>query len=150
MTNLNFWGERFDSAPAGYTKDDFLQDADFCAGIIEFPGDAAIGRTVQCLVGIEQVKLDAPDQGLPEAQKDCPPGEVEMNAKPSSVRADCRLDRHRARVVKWICLVLHAGGIDHLTKIPLPGEEADSNYRQAEVACGLKKVAGQDAEAAGV
>src|SRR6516225_9160871 len=117
VADLDLGGERLDRPPPGDPENDLLRDADFGPGVVELAGDAAVGRAVERVVGVEQVEPDAPDQRLPDAQRDGPPGQVEADAEPGAVRPLCRLDRHRARVVERIGLVLRPGGDRKSTRL---------------------------------
>src|SRR5208282_4300660 len=128
MADLDLGGERLDRPPACDPENDLLRDADFAPGIVKFACDAAVGWAVERVVGVEQVQFDAPDQSLPHAQRDGPPGQVESDAEPGSVRALRRLDRQRTGVIEWISLVLHPGGVDDLTEIPLLIKETHADY----------------------
>jgi hypothetical protein len=150
VTDLDRGGERLDNPPAGHPENDLLRDADFAPGIVKFARDAAVGRAVERVVGVEQVQFDAPDQSLPHAQRDGPPGQVESDAEPGSVRALRRLDRQRTRVVKWISLVLHPGGVDDLPEIALLIKETHADYGYPEIARRFDEAAGEDAEPSGI
>ena len=129
VADLDLGRERLDRPPAGDPKNDLLRDPDFGAGVVEFTGDAAVGRAVERVVGVEQVQLDTPDQRPPGAQRDGPPGQVETDVEPGAVRSLRRLDRHRARVVERIGLVLRPGGVDDLPEIAFLIEETHADYR---------------------
>src|SRR5271157_131365 len=68
VTDFDLGGERLDNPPACDPENDLLRDADFAPGIVELAGDAAVGRAVARAVGVEQVKPDAPDPRLPDAE----------------------------------------------------------------------------------
>ena len=150
MTDLDLGSERLDRSPAGDAQNDLLRDADFAPGVVELAGDAAVDRAVERVVGVEQVEHDASDLRLPDAQRHCPPGQVERDPEPGSLRALRRLDRHGAWVVERISLVLHPGGVDDLPEIAFLIEQSDADYRNAEIACRLEEVTGEHTEPSGV
>src|SRR5271166_4223427 len=150
VADLDLGGERLDHPPARDPENNLLRDANFAPGIVEFACDAAVGWAVERVVRVEQVQFDAPDQGLPHAKRNGPPGQVESDAEPRSVRALRRLDRQRTRVIEWISLVLHPGGVDDLTEIPLLIKETHADYGDPEIARRFEEVAGEDAEPSGI
>jgi hypothetical protein len=128
VTDLDRGGERLDRPPPCDPEDDFLQNADFSPGVVEFAGDAAVGGAVDRVVGVEQIQCDASDLRLLDAQRKGPPGQVERDAESRSVRALRQLDRHRTAVIERICLMLHPGGVDDLSEISLLIEQTDTDY----------------------
>ncbi len=140
----------FDDPPAGDAEHDLLQQPGLGVGIVETLGDGAVGRVIAGIVGVEQVERDPPDLGVPHAQRQLAPRQVEDDVQPGAVRPQRRPDRQRAGVVVGVGFALPAGGVDRLSEISLLKQQADADHRQAEIACGLEIVAGQHAEAAGI
>lgn len=71
--------ERLDHSPAANPEHDFLQQPDLRPGIVELGGDAPIDRAVERIVRIQQVKRDASDERLPDAQLHGAPREVQID-----------------------------------------------------------------------
>jgi len=94
-------------------------------------------------IGIQEIELNAADDGTPNARGDCTIGERDMDLH---VRHE--FDGEDVEVILRASFLLPACGIEILAEIALLIEKANTNERKAEVAGGFEVVASEDAKAA--
>ncbi len=70
VADLRRDAQRPEHPPAGDAQDHLLLQAHLRAAAVELAGDAAVGRAVGGVVGVEQVELHPPGLHLPHAQPD--------------------------------------------------------------------------------
>jgi len=148
MTNFDFGMEGLYHAPSADAEHDLLHQTDLGPASIEFCGYAAIRRTVERIVAVQQVELHPADRGLPDAELHDTTGQFEPDAQPATFRENNGLDRHRGRFVVGVEFLLRAAGVDNLTEIAFLIQQPDSDDGNIEIACCLQKIPGQNAQSA--
>ena len=142
--------QRPQRADAADAQDDLLLDARLAIAAIQARGEFAVPRRVLFEVGVEQINLRVTEPDVPHRDEHRAGAERHGDDARLAVGRDCRFDRRVGPIEALVHLLLPPFGRDVLVEVPLRVHEADADERQAEVACLLAVVAGEDAEAAGV
>ncbi len=106
MADVGFDPQLAQQPPAADAQDHLLLQAYLGAAPVELAGYAAVGRTVQQVVGVEQVELDPSGIDLPHAQVHRPAGKLERHADPLAVGVAEGHDGELAGIVEGVELDL--------------------------------------------
>jgi hypothetical protein len=136
--------ESVEGANAADTEKDFLLDAHVEVTAVELCGDGAVLRAISRKIGIEEIELNAADDGTPNAGSEFAIGKLDAD-----LHIGNELDRENVEVVFFAGFLLPAGGIEVLPKISFLIEKADSDQRKAEIAGGFEMVAGENTKSPG-
>jgi len=117
-----------ESADAADAEKDFLLDARFQITAVELRGDGAVLGTIGGEIGIEEIELNAADDGTPNAGSDCAVGKCDVHLH---VRHE--FDGEGVEVVFFKGFLLPASSIEILAKIAFLIEKADTDEREAEI-----------------
>ncbi len=147
MADLDVQSERVDQPPSAHAENDFLQQANLRVAAVQRGRQSAVRRCVERIVAVEQIQGRPADYDLPGAQQDGAARKHQRDADLVTICRRHRLHGKRRGLVEWIELGLATGGVEHLTEVSLLPENANSEHGDMEVARGLQKIAGEDAEA---
>ncbi len=142
--------ERGEGAHAADAEDDFLLDARGAVAAIETVRDGAVGGAVLWQRRVEQVKPHMADARLPHLEHDIAPGHGHGHLEFRAVLAHQRRDGQVVEIRVGVLSVLVALVVDGLEEVALPVQQSDADEGQAEIACGLAMVPGENAQAAGI
>ena len=149
MIDRGLEAERLEGAKAAEPEDDLLPDAHLAVAAVELAGDARGGargfRGGWCRGGRA---ASGPTCTRHIAACTGSPARSTMTVRWLAVFVALAADRHVVPVVVGVVLLLPAVEVEALLEVAFLVEQPDRHERQAEVACGLEVVAGEDAEAA--
>ncbi len=138
--------QRIDAADAEY---DLLSHSHFEIAAVKLRRDKPISRVVLRNIGVEQIKLNAPDVKFPKAGVNIAVQNLHCNQQRGIIMPNFA-DWQMMKVLIKTDRVLDSVLVDFLPKISVPIEQPDGNKVQIEIAGRFAMVAGENAEAAGI
>src|SRR5580698_1378445 len=150
MADLGLQSQGSQEPPASNPEDQLLFQTQLRTASVQFSRNAAEGREVCGIVGIEQIQSGPAHLYLPDSDPQLEARQIDGQAQPFAVWLAHRSNRKLAGIIEWVQGLLVTLCINFLSKIALLVEQADSGHRDAQVTCGFKLIAGNVAEPAGI
>ena len=85
VTDFRLDAESIEQAPSPDPEKQFLLQAHFHPSPVQLSGDSPMGRSVRCVIGIQQIQLRPADPDLPGAQPYGISGQGDLNPQPFAV-----------------------------------------------------------------
>src|SRR5580698_4831607 len=140
MADLGLQSQGSQEPPASNPEDQLLFQTQLRTTSVQFCRNAAEGRKVCGIVGIEQIQFDPAHLYLPDSDPQLTAWHSDGQAQPFPVWFAHRSNRQLARIVEWVQSLLVALCINFLPKIALLVEKTNSDNRDAQVACGFELI----------
>ncbi len=139
-----------DRPDAADPEDELLVEAHLPAADVQDVGDRTIGVGVLRNVRVEQENRGPTNLGAPYGDLEVAVGQLDGDLQGLAVGALGATDREARQVEVRVGVLLVPIGVDRLVEVAVAIHQADADERERHVGRGLRMVAGEHAEAAGL
>ena len=137
---------RADGAYPAHAEQHLLFKPMVGAAAVQPVGHLSLVAGVLLDIGVQHQNGHATHLRYPDLGGEGTSGEWDLDSNRSAFIVQ-QGQRQRVGIQKGVALLLPARSIQGLPEVPLPIEQADSDDRDTEVACGLEVIAGKNAQA---